>query len=116
MLFYELSIIHRDPDRDQNQDSKPYEEMVSVIENSERYWRSAEEVAESDRKVECDASGPMGLNCFLTLHAAQKVNLKLHAVPHKSVLRYWERYMCYSLVFLLACNLFNRALIGASDA
>ena len=57
MLFYELSIIHRDPDRDQNQDSKPYEEMVSVIENSERYWRSGEE---SDSKVECDASRPMG--------------------------------------------------------
>ena len=79
ILFYELSIINRDPDRDQNQDSKPYEEMVSVIENSERYWRSGEE---SDRKVECDASRPMGLNCFLTLHAAQKVNSKLHAVPH----------------------------------
>ena len=29
--FYELSIIHRDPDRDQNQDSKPYEERKSMV-------------------------------------------------------------------------------------
>ena len=31
MLFYELSIIHRDPDRDQNQDSKPYGEGKSMV-------------------------------------------------------------------------------------